>query len=215
MKISLYNYWRSSASHRVRIALGLKQIPYDYVAVNLASRDNHGAIYVAKNPLAQVPTLEITNDSGAVHRLFESMAIMEYLDEQFPDPPLLPKDRYLRAHARSLAEMINAGVQPFQNLTTLDRVKAIGGDTTTWVHSFIDRGLAAFSQAVATHAGAFCVGDRPSIADCCLIPQLTSARRLGAELSHYRVLLDIERRCLALPGFANAGPDRQPDAVAS
>lgn len=215
MKLTLYNYWRSSASYRVRIALGLKQLPYEYVAVNILNRDHRTDAYLARNPLAQVPTLEVTDDRGVVRPLTQSLAIIEYLDEQFPNPPLLPGDLYLRAHARSLAETINAGIQPFHNLSTVDEVKALGGDEAAWVRGFIDRGLAGFARATAVHAGAFCVGDAPSIADCCLIPQLASARRLGADVASHRQLLDIEKRCLALPAFADAAPERQKDAVAS
>jgi len=215
MKLALHNYWRSSASHRVRIALALKHVPYEYIAVNLLGHDHQTETYRAKNPLAQVPTLQVTDASGNMRFLTQSLAIIEFLDENYPNPPLLPKDRFLRAHTRALAEIINAGIQPFQNLTTLAEIKAMGGDDAAWVRGFIERGLSAFARAAASHAGEFCVGDAPSLADCCLIPQLASARRLGAELSSYPQLVEIETRCLALPAFANAVPQLQPDAVPS
>lgn len=215
MKLALYNYWRSSASYRVRIALGLKQLAYEYIAVNLLTRDQHRDGYLAKNPIGQVPMLEVTDDSGAVRMLTQSLAILEFLEEMYSEPALLPADPYQRAQARAIAETINAGIQPFHNLTTVDQVKAIGGDDVAWVRGFITRGLAGLERAVAATTGGFCVGDAPSIADCCLIPQLASSRRFGVELAPYRTLVDIEARCLAMPAFAAADPDRQPDAVAS
>lgn len=215
MKLALYNYWRSSASYRVRIALALKQLPYEYVAVNLLTRDQQRDGYVAKNPFGQVPMLEVTDDSGTVRMLTQSLAILEFLEEVHPNPPLLPSDPYQRATARALAETINAGIQPLYNLSTTDEVKAIGGDDVAWVRRFITRGLAALERAVAGSAGTFCVGDAPSFADCCLIPQLASSRRFGVDLTPYRGLLEVETRCLALPAFAAAAPERQPDAVAS
>lgn len=215
MKLALYNYWRSSASYRVRIALGLKQLPYEYIAVNLVTRDQHRDGYVAKNPLGQVPTLEVTDDGGTVRMLTQSLAILEFLEETYPQPPLLPADPYQRASARAIAESINAGIQPFHNLTTTDEVKSIGGDDVAWVRGFITRGLTALERAVAVTAGAFCVGDTPSIADCCLIPQLASSRRFGVDVTPYRVLLEVETRCATIPAFTAAAPERQPDAVSS
>jgi maleylpyruvate isomerase len=212
MKLVLHNYWRSSASHRVRIALGLKQLSYEYVVVNILKRDQHVDAYRAMNPMAQVPTLEITEDNGTVRAVSQSLPILEYLDERWPEPAILPKDLYLRARTRLLAEIINSGIQPLQNLTTTNQVKAFGGDAALWPKVFITEGLAAFERAAHETAGQFCVGDVPTIADCCLIPQLASARRFGVAVSS-ELLLGIEQRCMALPAFADAMPDRQPDAV--
>jgi len=114
-----------------------------------------------------------------------------------------------------LAEIVNSGIQPLQNLTTTDKVKAIGGDPAEWTRGFISAGLAAFARTAAETAGAFCVGDAPTIADCCLVPQIASARRFGADIAQLAQLLEIEARCLALPAFADAAPERQPDAVRS
>ena len=213
MKLVLHNYWRSSASQRVRIGLGLKQLAYDYVVVNILHKDQHADAYRARNPMAQVPTLEITEDNGTVHALTQSLPILEYLDERFPERPILPKDPYLRARTRALAEIVNSGIQPLQNLTTTKAVKAFGGDEVAWPKDFIANGLAAFERAATDIAGKFCVGDAPTIADCCLIPQLTSARRFGVDITKFTLLLGIEERCLAMPAFTNAAPDRQPDAV--
>jgi maleylpyruvate isomerase len=215
VKLVLHNYWRSSASHRVRIALGLKRLPYEYVAVNIVQRGQHADAYRARNPLAQVPTLEITEDGGERHGISQSLPILEYLEERWPEVPILPRDLYLRARARMLAEIVNSGIQPLQNLSTLNRLKELGGDPAAWTPGFISAGLAAFARVAAETAGAFCVGDAPTIADCCLVPQLASARRFGAEIAGLRQLLEIEARCLALPAFADAAPDQQPDAVRS
>ncbi len=213
MKLVLHSYWRSSASHRVRIGLGLKGLAYGYVAVDIRTGGQSAEPYLSLNPSAQVPTLEVTEDDGTVWVLTQSLPILEYLDERFPDPPILPKDLYLRARCRGLAEIVNSGIQPLQNLTTTNQVKAIGGDAVVWPKKFIADGLAAFERATNDIAAEFCVGDHPTIADCCLIPQLTSARRFGVDVSPYPRLLAIEERCMALPAFANAAPDRQPDAV--
>jgi maleylpyruvate isomerase len=210
MKIVLHNYWRSSASQRVRIGLGLKGLAYEYVIVNIVHKDQHADAYRAKNPMAQVPTLEIDG-----HSLTQSLPILEYLDERFPTPPILPRDPYLRARCRALAEIINSGIQPLQNMTTTKAVKDFGGDADAWPKKFIADGLAAYARAAADVAGAFSVGDTPTIADCCLVPQLASARRFGVDYSHHGALRAIEERCLALPAFADAAPDRQPDAVKS
>lgn len=213
MKLVLHNYWRSSASHRVRIALGLKGLAYEYVVVNIVKAEQHADAYRSRNPMSQVPALEITEDDGSVVTISQSLPILEYLDERFREPAILPKDLYLRARARMLAEIVNSGIQPLQNLTTMKAVKAFGGDEVVWPKSFIADGLVAFERVAQETAAKFCVGDTPTIADCCLIPQLMSARRFGVDITKHSFLLAIEERCLALPAFANSAPDRQPDAV--
>jgi maleylpyruvate isomerase len=215
VKLVLHNYWRSSASHRVRIGLGLKGLAFDYVAVNLLNGDQLTDDYRAKNPSGQVPTLEIFEDDGTERRLTQSLAILEYLDDRWLEPAILPRDPYLRARARSLAEIVNAGIQPLQNTNAAKRVRALGGDVTAWVQPFIAEGLAAFDKTGEDVSGEFCVGDLPSIADCCLVPQLASARRFQIDLTPYERLLAIEARCLALPAFSGAMPHHQPDAVKS
>ena len=209
MKLKLHNYWRSSASHRVRIALGLLELPYEYVVVDILTSTQKSDDYRAKNPMQQVPTLELV-DEGRF--LTQSLPIIEYLSETCGGA-LLPKDAYLRARARALAEIVNSGIQPLQNLTTTNQVKAFGGDAAVWPKSFIADGLAAFERTARETAGTFCVGDMPTIADCFLVPQLASARRFGVDITKHDLLLGIEQRCMALPAFADAMPDRQPDAV--
>ena len=228
MKLALHNYWRSSASHRVRIALNLKGLAYDYVVVNILKREQHDGAYRAHNPMGQVPALVITEDDGTTRTIHQSLPILEYLEERFTGPgsvPILPRDLYLRARARGLAEIINSGIQPHQNLSTTLKIKALGADEAVWTQGFITDGIIAFARATSETAGQFCVGDAPTIADCCLIPQLASARRFGVlgptgwtpsanvPVEDLDRLLEIEARCLALPAFANAAPDRQPDAL--
>jgi maleylpyruvate isomerase len=215
MKLVLHSYWRSSASHRVRIGLGLKQLPYDYVALNILKGEQFGDSYRAKNPMSQVPTLEVIEDDGTKVTLTQSLAILEYLDERWPDPPILPRDPLLRARARALAEIVNAGVQPLQNISTLGKIKALGGDEAAWIRPVIASGLAAFARGVAEVAGTFSVGNFPTIADCCLVPQLNGARRFQVDLEPFPNLLAIEAHCLPLPAFADAMPHHQPDAVKS
>jgi maleylpyruvate isomerase len=149
------------------------------------------------------------------------LPIIEYLDERFADPSLLPKHPFARARARALAEIVNS-IQPLQNLTTMRAVKKFGGDDTTWPQPFLASGLAAYERLVIDTAraldfepGPFSVGDLPTIADCCLIPQLVSARRFGVDLAKHELLVRIEASCMALDAFKNAMPDQQPDAVRS
>ena len=213
MKLVLHNYWRSSASYRVRIGLYLKQLPFEYQIVNILKRDQFSDDYRARNHMQQVPSLEITEDDGAVVRLTQSLAILEYLDERFPGTPLMPKDPLARARVRILAEIVNSGIQPLQNLSVLGAVKALGADNQVWARGYIDIGLIAFDTAVRDTAGQFCVGDEVSIADIALVPQLAAARRFGTDVTRWQRLVEIETRCNALQAFRNAAPDQQPDAV--
>jgi maleylpyruvate isomerase len=213
MKLVLQNYWRSSSSHRVRIGLAIKGLTYEYVAVNLLKRDQDSDPFTARNPLRQVPLLEVTEDDGTTVSLTQSIAILEYLDDRFPEHPLLPSDPLRRARARQLAEIVNSGIQPFQNLSILMKVKALGSDEIAWAREFISKGLRAYELVATETAGAFSVGDSPTLADCCLVPQLAGARRFGVELANHSFLLRIEERCLELESFKSAAPDRQPDAV--
>src|SRR5262249_51749055 len=137
MKLVLHSYWRSSASHRVRIGLGLKHLAFEYVGVDILASAQKAEDYRAKNPMGQVPTLEITEDDAPRTAPTRRLPTLESLDERWPDPPLLPRDRYLRAKARSLAEIVNAGIQPMQNTATTRRVKKLGGDDVAWVQPFI------------------------------------------------------------------------------
>jgi maleylpyruvate isomerase len=225
--VKLYDYWRSSSAWRVRIALNCKGIAYARQSVNLIAGgagnarggDQHQATFAAINPLAQVPVLQLDDaETGGrgVRHLAQSLAILEFLEERFPAPPLLPADPWLRARARQLAEMINAGTQPLLNMTTTQYVKnQLGGDPTAWVIHFLTRGLTALEQAATETAATFLVGDAVSFADVYLIPQLYAAHRFSVPLDAFPTLLRAEAACAALPAFAAAHPDRHPDRPAS
>lgn len=212
--MKLYGYWRSSCTWRVRIALNHKNVPVEYEPIHLV-RDGgqqNTEKYRALNPLRAVPLLE-WQEGGKTHRLSQSLAILEFLEELFPERPLLPKNPHQRAQARMVAESINSGVQPLQNLAVLQHVKGeLGGDEKKWAAHWIDRGMTAVEALLQQTAGAFCVGDALSLADACLIPQLYNVRRFGLDPQKYPTALKIEQRCEALPEFIAAHPTQQPDA---
>lgn len=215
--MKFYGYWRSSASYRVRIALHHKSIAFEYIPIHLIKDggEQHGEAYREKNPMEQVPILEF-EENGVVRRLGQSIAIMEWLEESFVAAPLLPADRYLRSRTRQLAEIVNSGIQPFQNLTMRAIVKnELGGDDVALARRFIEKGLRAYQTVAADVAGAYSVGDSPSMADACLIPQLYSARSLNVDVSQFPLLLRIEQNCNERPGFQAAHPDKQVDAQQS
>lgn len=212
-KLRLYSYARSSASWRARIGLALKRLSYEYVPVHLvqAGGQQRAPEYSAKNPMEQVPTLEIVRPSG-VQRISQSIAILEWLEDYYPALPILPSDPYLRARARMLAELVNSGIQPFQNLSVTDHVKtALGADDKAWTKHFVGKGMLALERAARETAGRFAVGDFPTFADVCIVPQMASARRFGVDVTPLETLLRIEASCNALDAFAAAVPERQPD----
>jgi maleylpyruvate isomerase len=213
--LKLYGYWRSSCSWRVRIGLNLKGLAYEYAPVHLVKDggQQNTEAYRALNPMRTVPTLE-WSEWGLVNRLGQSLAILEYLEARFPTPALLPNDLLLKARVRMLAEMVNSGIQPLQNLVVLQHVKGeLKADDRAFGAHWNQRGLAALETAVKETAGTYCVGDSVTFADLCLVPQLYSARRFGVDLAPYPTLLRIEAACAELPAFQAAHPDRQPDAV--
>ncbi len=213
MTLRRYTYWRSSSAWRVRFGLALKGLGHELVPVNLGSQEQFGEAHLARNPTGQVPVLEVL-EGGRTLRLEQSMAILEWLEERFPDPPLLPADLDGRARVRALAEHVNSGIQPLQNALVLRllREKVPGWDKE-WARSFIARGLDALERAVSDGgAGRFCHGDAPGLADCYLVPQLYNARRFGVDVEPYPTLRRIEEACAALAPFQAAHPDRQPDA---
>ncbi len=215
----LYDYWRSSSAWRVRIALNLKGIPFERRVVNLA-RDvgqQHRPEYLALNPLGQVPLL-IDDDHGTQQpfALTQSMAIIHYLEERFATPALLPATPALRARARQLAEIVNAGTQPFQNLALLDLVRTAGvADPHAIAHEFNVRGLRALEAIATDTAATFMIGETLTIADVYLIPQLYAARRFGVDLEDFPTLTRVESTCAALPAFRAAHADAQSDAQKS
>jgi maleylpyruvate isomerase len=213
--MKLYTFFRSSASYRVRIALNLKGITYEQAPSHLrrGGGEQLTATYRAVNPQALVPALE---DDGRIFT--QSLAIIEYLDEKQPKPPLLPAAAADKALVRSMAMIIACEVHPIQNLRVLNHVKKEYKQTddqvNRWAQHWIELGLSALEQMIGAQArrGRFCFDDTPTLADICLIPQLGNARRYGCELSNFPAILDIEKNCMALAAFANAAPEKQPDA---
>jgi maleylpyruvate isomerase len=214
--MKLWSYWRSSCTYRVRIALGLKQQPFEYAAVHLI-RDGgqqHEPRFGALNPQRQVPVLEV-EEAGQTVRLVQSMAIIEYLNERFPEPPLLPASVLDRAHVRALAEAVNSGIQPLQNTSTFAELAKHGVEMLPWTRHFITKGLAALEQLAAPRAGTFLFGNSVTLADVFLVPQLYNARRWGVPLDAYPTLTRADESAQALPAFRAAAPEAQPDAESS
>lgn len=206
----LHGYFRSSASYRVRIALNLKGLRADHVFHHLRKGEQRAPDFLKINPQGFVPAL--VTDDGAV--LTQSLAIIEWLDETHPNPPLLPTDPLQRAKARAFAYAIACDIHPVQNLNVLAKVRAANGEAaaTQWARDVNEQGLDACEALLADQTSAFCFADFPTLADLCLAPQLANARRFNADVARWPRLLAIEARCLALPAFADAAPAKQPDA---
>jgi maleylpyruvate isomerase len=210
--VKLVSYWRSSSAWRARIGLNVKGIDYELVVVHLlrGGGEQNRPEFSETNPMGQVPVLEHDGPNGPF-RLTQSMAILEYLDELVPEPPLLPQTPELRARARELAEIVNSGVQPFQNLRFLRELKGLGADSLPITQRYIQTGLAALERHAQVGAGRYLVGDALSLADLYLVPQLYTARRFGVEVTPYPTLLGVEAACEALSAFQRAHPNAQPD----
>jgi maleylacetoacetate isomerase len=213
--MKLYTFFRSSACYRVRIALNLKGLEAEHVPVHLrrGGGEQFAAPYRAVNPQALLPALE---DYGRV--LTQSLAIIEYLNERYPKPPLLPEDAADKALVRSMALIVACEIHPIQNLRVLVYLKnnfhLSEDDLNGWARHWIDLGLSALEQMVVTapRRGKFCFGDTPTMADVFLVPQLANARRFGYDLARVPALLEIETNCLALRAFVDAAPENQADA---
>ena len=211
--MKLYDFFRSSAAYRVRIALNLKGLAPEREFVHLRKGAQRGEGYLAVNPQGLVPAL--VTDDGTV--LTQSLAIVEYLDETVPAPPLLPREPIERARVRSLAQAIACDIHPIDNLRVLRYLLHTVGveeaQKDAWYKYWIDVGLEALEIAVSRDAatGRFCHGDSPTLADVCLVPQLANARRVDMDLSPYPTLVRIDAECQKLPAFAAAAPQRQPD----
>lgn len=213
MNLRLHSYWRSSCSWRVRIGLGLKGLAYQYRAVNLLAGDQDRPPHRSRSPFGHVPALEL-EEAGRTLVLVESMAILEYLDERFGEPPLLPRDAEGRARVRALAEHVNSAIQPLQNTSVRKWLSSRGPELDRdFARHFNQVGLTALEAALGDgKAGRFCHGDSPGLADCFLVPQLYAARRFEVDLARFPTLLRIEEACSALPAFQAAHASRQPDA---
>jgi maleylacetoacetate isomerase len=214
-QLRLYSYWRSSAAYRVRIGLNLKGLRYEILPIHLlrAGGEQRTAEYRRINPQAMVPVLQ-----HGSRQLSQSLAILEYLDETWPARPLLPATARSRQRARAIALAIACDVHPLNNLRVLQYFEhewhVPQPERDEWVRHWIRDGLAAFEAMLVDHpsTGEFCDGHLPTIADCCLVPQLYNARRFGIDVAQFPTILRIEAACLALPAFDAARPERQPDA---
>jgi maleylacetoacetate isomerase len=210
-----HGFFRSSAAYRCRIAFNLKGIAPDLAPVHLRKAVQRSPEYLRLNPQGLVPALEADG-----HVLTQSLAIIEWLDETHPDPPLIPRDPFDRAHVRALALSVACEIHPLQNLRVLNYLKSeLAHDQASidrWCRHWIEGGLAAYEATVAAsgRSGAFSFGDSPTLADICLVPQMFSAARFGADIATLPNLQRIWRTCEAHPAFAAAHPSRQPDAEA-
>ncbi len=211
--MKLYNYWRSGTSHRTRIALNLKNLTYEYVAVHLGKNAHLGDEFKAINPQQLVPALHAGEEI-----LIQSPAIIEWLEEKYPTPPLLPSTPRRRAQVRALAAIVGCDIHPINNKRILDYLRttyrADEEDINAWCGTWISAGFDAYEALLAAdrERGRFSHGDLPTIADVHLIPQVESARRFKVDLSRWPLIADVEMACLELEAFRRAAPGMQPDA---
>ncbi len=207
----LHGYYRSTASWRVRIGLALKGVGAEATSHHLRKGEQRAPGFLAINPQGLLPALE-TDDGTPIT---QSLAILEWLEETHPQPPLLPRDPLARAQVRAFALAIACDIHPVQNLKVLAKLRALGQPedaVNAWARDVITDGLTACESLVATSPGPFLFGDAPTMADLCLVPQLFNARRFGTPLEGFPRLLAAERACMALPAFADTVPEKQPDA---
>jgi maleylacetoacetate isomerase len=213
--MKLYSYWRSSTAYRVRIALAIKGIPFEYVPVSLVANGGMHLEpeYEARNPQKLVPLLEL--DDGRY--ISQSLAIIEYLDEVTPHPPLLPKDAELRAQARSIALAVACDIHPLANLRVMnylkDTLQVADSARTAWYHHWITEGFAAIEKLLERYDTPYALGDSPTLADIALVPQVYNARRFSIHLENFPRITSIAELCSKLDSFRTAEPERQPDAI--
>ena len=211
MPLTLHGYWRSAAAWRVRIALALKGVAYAQVAQDLRTDAHKDPTFLALNPQGLVPALDI---GDAV--LTQSLAILEWLEERFPEPPLLPTGLTARAQVRAVAAVIACDIHPLNNLRVLQSLRsyfrADAPQVNDWIARWITSGFTAVEAMIARHGGTFVFGNDPTIADCCLIPQVYSARRFGADPGAFPRICAVDAYCAGLPAFLQAQADSQPDA---
>lgn len=210
----LHNYYRSSTSYRVRIALEMKGLTYQYVPHHLRHGEHLEPAYLSVNPQGLVPALIL----GDGRLLTQSLAIIEFLDETRPEPPLLPQDALGRARVRMLAQMIACDIHPVNNLRVLTSLRTLFGagdeDVANWFRHWVNEGFQPLEKILASspETGTFCHGETPGLADICLVAQVTSNARFGVDLTPYPTIARIHAACMALPAFQKAAPENQIDA---
>ena len=209
--MKLYSYCRSSAAYRVRIALNLKGLTPEYVPVNLLAAEQKSTAYLQRNPQGLVPALE--TDEGVL--LSQSVAIIEWLEDAYPEPALLPADPLQKARVRSIVNHITCDIHPLLNIAILghlrDPLQASEQQVQHWYSTWVERGFSALETTLAASDSIFCNGETPGMADYCLVPQVFNARRFNVPMDSYPTLTAIDARCQKLPAFAQAHPSQQPD----
>jgi len=213
MAFTLHSMWRATAPYRVRLGLGIKGLPYDYVGIDLVGGEARRAPYLDLNGQGLLPAL--VTDDGV---LTQSLATLEWLDETHPEPPLLPAGAWDRAIVRTMAEIVACDIHPLNNLRVLQALGALGHpmggpDQQTWGADWIARGFAVLEPMIAHHGKGFAFGSTPTIADCCLIPQIWSSSRFKVDLEPYPALRAVYDHAAKHPAFISAEPARQPDAT--
>lgn len=207
MKLKLYHYWRSSSSWRVRWALAEKNITCEFVHVNLLKDEQKSQEHLKKNPIGFVPALEVIN-ANQTKFLAESVAIIEWLEENYSDPKLLPEDSFDRAQTRQLVQIINAGTQPLQNLQTQKHFSEDTDKKKEWAQYWIKNGLAAYEKLASQTAGKFSFDDTITMADMFLLPQLYNAERFSVSLEAFPTIQKIQKNCVETEGYKASHPDR-------
>ncbi|HEX5777131.1 MAG TPA: maleylacetoacetate isomerase [Caulobacteraceae bacterium] len=208
----LHSAWRASAPYRVRIALNLKGVAYDYAPVNLLEGQQKSPQYRALNAQGLVPALEIDGE----HVLTQSLSIIEWLEESHPEPPLLPKDPFDRAAVRTMVGIVACDIHPVNNLRIMKALAGLGVDEdgrNDWARRWITDGFDALEPMIARHGDGWSFGDTPTLADCCLVPQVYNALRFGVDLAPWPAITSIAEAAEAHPAFVAAHPNQQPDAV--